>query len=406
MSAAQVQEVHSALQSYDDEVLLAAFTLFLEQRPELKESLLSALSTAASERYIGTIKQFDPSKGCGFIDCQDTEAIYGLDVWIQSPAIGTLKVGSIVEFSVRLNKAGNPQAEDLQDLSGIAAGDPSAMAPQPQQQQQQRLQQGFSQQPPQQQWQQPQQQQWQQQQQQQPQQWQQQQMQQRPLQQQQQQMQQPQQWQQQQQQMQQQQQLGSGLEQMGFESGPEGELGGPPADGLDGDTSGLPRHVGSIKWFEPGKKFGFIASPTIMQEYGRDAFVSDQAIGPFVQGSTVSFVVRQNAQGNPQAADLQAADEDGLPGQDLLALAESQLGQGQPQDMFAWGKGAAQPQAENQPPVLVKGEGSTASAAAGRRAAAASAAAAAVVAEVAAAVAVAAVAAAAVAAAAVVAADA
>jgi len=206
MSAAQVQEVHSALQSYDDEVLLAAFTLFLEQRPELKESLLSALSTAASERYIGTIKQFDPSKGCGFIDCQDTEAIYGLDVWIQSPAIGTLKVGSIVEFSVRLNKAGNPQAEDLQDLSGIAAGDPSAMAPQPQQQQQQRLQQGFSQQPPQQQWQQPQQQQWQQQQQQQPQQWQQQQMQQRPLQQQQQQMQQPQQWQQQQQQMQQQQQ--------------------------------------------------------------------------------------------------------------------------------------------------------------------------------------------------------
>jgi len=141
MSAAQVQEVHSALQSYDDEVLLAAFTGFLEQRPELKESLLSALSMAASERYIGTIKQFDPSKGCGFIDCQDTEAIYGLDVWIQAPAIGTLKVGSIVEFSVRLNRAGNPQAEDLQDLSGIVAGDPSAMAPQPQQQLQQQQQQ-------------------------------------------------------------------------------------------------------------------------------------------------------------------------------------------------------------------------------------------------------------------------
>eukprot|EP00444_Apocalathium_aciculiferum_P053984 CAMPEP_0183601590 /NCGR_PEP_ID=MMETSP0371-20130417/180518_1 /TAXON_ID=268820 /ORGANISM="Peridinium aciculiferum, Strain PAER-2" /LENGTH=403 /DNA_ID=CAMNT_0025813683 /DNA_START=62 /DNA_END=1270 /DNA_ORIENTATION=- len=386
MSAAQVEEVHSALQSYDDEVLLAALTRFLEQRPELKESLLSALSMAASERYIGTIKQFDPSKGCGFIDCQDTEAIYGLDVWIQAPAIGTLKVGSIVEFSVRLNKAGNPQAEDLQDLSGIAAGDPSAMAPQPQQQQ--RLQQGFSQQPPQQQWQQPQHQQQQQQQQQhlqqgfsqQPpqQQWQQPQHQQQQQQQQQhwqqlqqQQMQQRQQWQQQQQQMLQQQHLGSGVGQMGFESGLEGELGGPPADGLDEDTSGLPRHVGSIKWFEPGKKFGFISSPTIMQEYGRDAFVSDQAIGHFVQGSTVSFVVRQNAQGNPQATDLQAADEDDLPGQDLLALAESQLGQ-----------------AENQPFGMLKGEGSMASAAAGRRAAAA---AAAVGAEVAAAVAVAAV---------------
>lgn len=70
-------------------------------------------------QYRGRIRSFSEQKGFGFIDCQDTYAAFGRDVFIHRFQIveSGVWVGQEVLFEVELNKAGHPQARGVQPLS-------------------------------------------------------------------------------------------------------------------------------------------------------------------------------------------------------------------------------------------------------------------------------------------------
>lgn len=63
--------------------------------------------------YTGIVKSFNDSKGFGFVDCADTHAIYGRDVFIYHQILtdSGADVGSTVQFEVMLNKSGHPQVK-------------------------------------------------------------------------------------------------------------------------------------------------------------------------------------------------------------------------------------------------------------------------------------------------------
>jgi len=69
------------------------------------------------------------------------------------------------------------------------------------------------------------------------------------------------------------------------------------------------RFTGTIKTFWPEKRFGFIDCNEIKDMFNADVFLSDQEIGPFSVGSTVTFSVMLNKAGRPQAKLLEAAAE-------------------------------------------------------------------------------------------------
>lgn len=78
-----------------------------------------------------------------------------------------------------------------------------------------------------------------------------------------------------------------------------------------------PSCSGTIIAFHPDRHFGFIQSADL----GADAFLSDKQIGSFKVGDFVFFDVTYNAQGKPQAQNLQPASSgmfmDGPPGKRL-----------------------------------------------------------------------------------------
>jgi cold shock CspA family protein len=68
------------------------------------------------------------------------------------------------------------------------------------------------------------------------------------------------------------------------------------------------RYTGVIKSFLRERRYGFITSQEVTDEFGTDAFLSVNEIGAFDNGSEVSFLVRMSAKtGKPQASDLLAA---------------------------------------------------------------------------------------------------
>eukprot|EP00928_Gymnodinium_smaydae_P046979 TRINITY_DN31323_c0_g1_i1.p1 TRINITY_DN31323_c0_g1~~TRINITY_DN31323_c0_g1_i1.p1 ORF type:complete len:479 (-),score=61.92 TRINITY_DN31323_c0_g1_i1:49-1485(-) len=73
-----------------------------------------------SRRHTGSLSSFYPHKGFGFIQCSETYAEYGKDLWVHSAQVGNFAVGDSVSFSVILNKDGNPQAIDLESADGEA----------------------------------------------------------------------------------------------------------------------------------------------------------------------------------------------------------------------------------------------------------------------------------------------
>lgn len=62
--------------------------------------------------YIGTIKSFNPLKGFGFIECEDTKTKYGRDVFLHKNEFEgkELEVGSSVVFTLQMNHESKPQA--------------------------------------------------------------------------------------------------------------------------------------------------------------------------------------------------------------------------------------------------------------------------------------------------------
>eukprot|EP00413_Alexandrium_margalefii_P005848 CAMPEP_0204524324 /NCGR_PEP_ID=MMETSP0661-20131031/7317_1 /ASSEMBLY_ACC=CAM_ASM_000606 /TAXON_ID=109239 /ORGANISM="Alexandrium margalefi, Strain AMGDE01CS-322" /LENGTH=263 /DNA_ID=CAMNT_0051530075 /DNA_START=63 /DNA_END=851 /DNA_ORIENTATION=+ len=64
--------------------------------------------TPQSPSYLGTIKSFNLAKGWGFVECADTEAIYGKDILVLKDELagGSLERGQRVSFSVKQGRNG------------------------------------------------------------------------------------------------------------------------------------------------------------------------------------------------------------------------------------------------------------------------------------------------------------
>jgi len=70
--------------------------------------------------FSGIVKSFKQDQGYGFISCDETWQLYHSDIFLhQNEAIG-LEVGSQVSFRVHLNGRGQPQANSVSAVGGVA----------------------------------------------------------------------------------------------------------------------------------------------------------------------------------------------------------------------------------------------------------------------------------------------
>ncbi|CAK9042293.1 unnamed protein product [Durusdinium trenchii] len=70
------------------------------------------MSGGGSSRYTGVLKVFKQESGYGFIDCEELKKLYGCDVFMNQGIEGGIVVGSIVSFTIELDKNGRPQARE------------------------------------------------------------------------------------------------------------------------------------------------------------------------------------------------------------------------------------------------------------------------------------------------------
>jgi len=77
----------------------------------------------AESGHYGTIKSFN-EKGYGFIDCADTRATFGKDIFIHKNVLEgyTPQVGEPVTFSVQISSTGRPEATSVSFGEGAPAG--------------------------------------------------------------------------------------------------------------------------------------------------------------------------------------------------------------------------------------------------------------------------------------------
>lgn len=77
---------------------------------------------AGEGRYFGVVKKCIPATASrpaqGFIDCAETAALYGRDVFCHDKLANSLTVGQTVSFGVNVNASGMPQAIDVTDENG------------------------------------------------------------------------------------------------------------------------------------------------------------------------------------------------------------------------------------------------------------------------------------------------
>jgi len=80
----------------------------------------AALAKVGSGPHIGFLKLYQESKGFGFIACEKTQSAFGCDVFLHKNELGDIRdVGTTVNFNIKLNAKGHPQAiEVVQDESG------------------------------------------------------------------------------------------------------------------------------------------------------------------------------------------------------------------------------------------------------------------------------------------------
>jgi len=85
---------------------------------------LQEMDESRSPSYLGTIKSFNLTRGWGFVECSETEAIYGKDILLLKDELAGASVipGQRVSFSVTQGRNG-PLATDIQILvpAGAAA---------------------------------------------------------------------------------------------------------------------------------------------------------------------------------------------------------------------------------------------------------------------------------------------
>jgi len=71
-----------------------------------------------SGKFQGRIKSYSSEKGFGFIQCAQTYAQFGRDVFLHKAQIGNTGVGTLVNFSCEVNQQGMPQAKEVVPLGG------------------------------------------------------------------------------------------------------------------------------------------------------------------------------------------------------------------------------------------------------------------------------------------------
>lgn len=76
--------------------------------------------------FVGTVKSFNGNKGYGFLDCPQTQQMYGKDMFLLKAAVpgGMVSVGDKLSFEVVMENNG-PVARNIQILSRAAASTPS-----------------------------------------------------------------------------------------------------------------------------------------------------------------------------------------------------------------------------------------------------------------------------------------
>merc|ERR1712194_170813 len=68
--------------------------------------------------HVGIVKSYNATKGFGFIQCSEVEAIFGSDVFLHKSEIdSTESVGKEVQFMIFLSTKGQPQAQGVTVLS-------------------------------------------------------------------------------------------------------------------------------------------------------------------------------------------------------------------------------------------------------------------------------------------------
>ena len=73
---------------------------------------------------------------------------------------------------------------------------------------------------------------------------------------------------------------------------------------LSNDSTPVMRFIGQIKSFNVASAYGFIECELTYEEYGRDVFICEREVGGCTTGDSVSFAIKLNARGQPQAADV------------------------------------------------------------------------------------------------------
>jgi len=271
--------------SYENDDILQALQLLISHRPDLRAPIGEIVQMEPSRRYIGVISAFYEQKHFGFIKSDEANAEFGTDTFLSDKELGPFTVGSTVMFSIATNKDGKPQARLLEaaELEEAFVPTPAASrnhAPMPLKRPRVAIepQPDWSaicavvpQGPP----------------------------------------------------LKMPRQSGKGGGSIGSSMGSPfggqdghialnllGNPAGPASKGASwGSPAGDTRYTGVISSFYPQRKFGFIKSDQVFLEYGIDTFLSDKELGAFGVDSHVSFQLAVNAQGKPQARDLQDADE-------------------------------------------------------------------------------------------------
>jgi len=77
----------------------------------------ASCATVPGKRYHGKIKSFNTTNGFGFIQCAETEDLYGRDVFFNHAIEGGVEPGAAVTFEVLLNSDGQPQARSASRAS-------------------------------------------------------------------------------------------------------------------------------------------------------------------------------------------------------------------------------------------------------------------------------------------------
>lgn len=119
MTTAESSSLAHSLAEHADEVICQAILLLITQRPQLQESLLQNLQSPPGQRYTGKIKKFFSEKHHGFIQCDETWDQFNSDVFVADVEMAGFSVGSVVTFSVMLNKDGKPQAKLLEGAAPV-----------------------------------------------------------------------------------------------------------------------------------------------------------------------------------------------------------------------------------------------------------------------------------------------